>query len=286
MTFSQYMFNHQSLNPAYAGSKEYTHFAILHRTQWLNFPGAPESQAFTFNHKISSKNFGFGLTGVNDKIGPLNGSRIAIDLAYHLPLNDAFLAVGIKVGMSNFDFDESLIQTTEPNDLAFTFDEEGKFIPNVGFGMYYHNSRWYAGFSIPWFIEKENLKLQRHYYGIFGGLFSLSNQIKAKPSGLIKHTQGSALSYDLSMLLLFRELFWIGPQIRSSIGDAPSSTSFGGGLGILGGIYLNKNISLGYAFNTSSLGEFVSIHHSTHEILLRFDLIPAVKTMLRSPRIF
>ena len=44
--FSQYMFNHQSLNPGYSGSKEYTNFTILHRSQWLNFDGAPESQAF------------------------------------------------------------------------------------------------------------------------------------------------------------------------------------------------------------------------------------------------
>ena len=72
VTFSQYMFNHQSLNPAYAGSKDYTQFVMLHRTQWMNFPGAPESQAFTFNHKMTSKNFGFGLSGINDKDGFMN----------------------------------------------------------------------------------------------------------------------------------------------------------------------------------------------------------------------
>ena len=81
VTFSQYMFNHQSLNPAYAGSKDYTHFAIIQRTQWSNFPGAPESQAFTFNNKMSQKKFGFGLAGVNDKIGPMSSSRVALDLA-------------------------------------------------------------------------------------------------------------------------------------------------------------------------------------------------------------
>ena len=81
VTFSQYMFNHQSLNPAYTGSKDYTQFLILHRTQWINFPGAPESQAFTFNHKMSSKYFGMGISGVNDKIGPISSSRLAIDLA-------------------------------------------------------------------------------------------------------------------------------------------------------------------------------------------------------------
>ena len=193
VTFSQYMFNHQSLNPAYAGSKDYTHFTLLHRTQWLNFTGAPDSQAFTFNHKMTPKNFGFGLSGVNDKIGPMSSSRVALDLAYHLPLNNAFLAVGIKAGLTNFDFNETIIQTTVPDDNAFNFDDEGNFTPNIGFGLYYHRPKWYAGMSVPWFIENEILNLQRHYYGIFGGLLNLFDDFEAKPSLLIKYTSGAAL---------------------------------------------------------------------------------------------
>jgi type IX secretion system PorP/SprF family membrane protein len=92
------MFNHQSLNPGYSGSKEYTNFTILHRSQWLNFEGAPESQAFTFNHKMTSKNIGFGLSGVNDKIGPMTSSRVALDLAYHLELEKAFFINRDQIG--------------------------------------------------------------------------------------------------------------------------------------------------------------------------------------------
>ena len=286
VTFSQFMFNHQSLNPAYTGSKDYTQFVILHRSQWMNFPGAPESQAFTFNHKMSSKNFGFGLSGINDKIGPMSSSRVAIDLAYHLTVNDAYLAVGIKTGLTNFNFDENVIQTTSPNDLAFTFDQEGKFLPNIGFGIYYHSPRWYAGFSVPWFIENESFNIQRHFYGIMGGLLRISDNFEAKPSILVKHTQGSAFAYDFSVLLLYKTLFWVGPQIRSTFEKGIPSNEFGGGFAVIAGVNLNKNISIGYSYNTSSLGNLININHATHEIMLRFDLIPALKTMMRSPRIF
>jgi type IX secretion system PorP/SprF family membrane protein len=286
VTFSQYMFNHQSLNPAYAGSKDYTHFAIIQRTQWSNFPGAPESQAFTFNNKMSQKKFGFGLAGVNDKIGPMSSSRVALDLAYHLPIKDAFLAIGIKAGISNFDFDESIIQTTTPDDMSFTFDEGGKFTPNIGFGIYYHRPRWYAGFSIPWFIENESLTIQKHDYGIVGGLVRITDDFQAKPSMLVKHTKGSAFGYDLSVLLLYRELFWIGPQTRSSFNQDVPGTKFGGGFGMIAGVHLGKSISVGYSYNTSSLGKLINVNHATHEFMLRFDLIPVAKSMLRSPRIF
>ena len=286
VTFSQYMFNHQSLNPAYVGSKDYTQFVILHRSQWMNFPGAPESQAFTFNHKMTAKNFGFGLSGINDKIGPISSSRVAIDLAYHLPINDAYLSIGIKTGLTNYNFDENIIQTTTPNDLAFTFDEEGKFLPNIGFGIYYHRPRWYAGFSVPWFMKTESFNIQKHYYGILGGLLKISDSFEAKPSVLVKHTEGAAIGYDLSVLLLYKTLFWIGPQTRSTLEKGIPSNDWGGGFGLIAGVNLSKNIAVGYAYNTSTLRNLISTNHTTHEIMLRFDLIPALKTVLRSPRIF
>lgn len=235
---------------------------------------------------MTPRNFGFGLTGVNDKIGPLSIGRIDIDLAYHLPINNAFLAIGIKTGVTNFDFDENLIQTTDPDDLAFAFDEEGKFIPNIGFGIYYNHSKWYVGLSIPSFIENEDLNLQRHYYGILGGLINITDYFNIKPSMLIKSTASSDLGYDLSALLIYKDLFWIGPQTRSSLKKGLPSTAFGGGFGIIAGIHFNKTISIGYSYNTSSLGKLISVNHATHEIMLRFNLIPTVKTMLRSPRIF
>ena len=286
VTFSQYMFNHQSLNPAYVGSKDYTQFVLLHRAQWMNFTGSPESQAFTFNHKMSQKKIGFGITGINDKIGPISGSRVSIDLAYHLAINEGYLAIGIKTGMTNFNFDKNIIQTTEANDQAFTFDDEGKFIPNIGFGIYYHRPRWYAGFSVPWFIEDKSFNIQRHHYIILGGLLKISNGFDVKPSVLFKHTVGSPFGYDLSLLFVYKTLFWIGPQIRSTLENGIPSDNFGGGFGVIAGVNFNRSISFGYSYNTSALGNLISTNHATHEIMLRFDLIPALKNVLRSPRIF
>ena len=110
------MFNHQSLTPGYSGAKEYNNFTILHRSQWINFEGAPESQAFTFNHKMTPKNIGFVISGVNDKIGPMTSARVALDLSYHLEFEKAFLSIGIKLGVVNYDFDHAIIRTTTIGD--------------------------------------------------------------------------------------------------------------------------------------------------------------------------
>jgi len=45
--FTQYMFNTLSLNPAYAGHLDQPTANIIHRSQWIDIPGAPRTQSFT-----------------------------------------------------------------------------------------------------------------------------------------------------------------------------------------------------------------------------------------------
>ena len=110
--------------------------------------------------------------------------------------------------------------------------------------------------------------------------------MKLKPSALIKYTSGAPIGYDLSSIMLLKDNFWIGPQIRTTFTSVLPRSKFGGGFGIIAGIHLNKKVSFGYSFNTSSLGKYINVNHSTHELMMRFDLIPKIKNILRSPRIF
>ena len=38
--FTHYMYNTLSVNPAYAGSRDALTVTLLHRNQWVSFPGA------------------------------------------------------------------------------------------------------------------------------------------------------------------------------------------------------------------------------------------------------
>ena len=42
--FSHYMFNTQSINPGYVGSREVLSVLTVLRSQWINFDGAPKTQ--------------------------------------------------------------------------------------------------------------------------------------------------------------------------------------------------------------------------------------------------
>jgi type IX secretion system PorP/SprF family membrane protein len=45
--YTQYMYNMNVINPAYAGSKESISFGALYRKQWVNIEDAPTSVYFS-----------------------------------------------------------------------------------------------------------------------------------------------------------------------------------------------------------------------------------------------
>lgn len=55
--YTQYMYNMNVINPAYAGSRENLSFGLLYRTQWTGIDGAPETGTF------------FGHLPVGEKVG-------------------------------------------------------------------------------------------------------------------------------------------------------------------------------------------------------------------------
>ena len=287
-SFSQYMFSHQTVNPAYAGSKKVGNFTTLHRSQWVGFEGSPVTQSFTFNGPFNSKNLGFGISAVNDRIGPILNTSANFDLSYHLRLNEADtrLSVGLKLGLHNYNLDSGLINTLEPSDQTFVMDKKMNILPNIGFGLYLYSLKWYLGISVPKMIENDIYNMSMHGYLISGALFNLAKDWQLKPSLFVKYAKASPLGYDISTLVVFKESFWLGPQLRTTIDSPIPDAKFGGGFGIIAGLSINKNISLGYSYGSSMGITSLGFNNGTHEVMLRYELTPKVIGLLRSPRIF
>ena len=77
--FSHYMFNLQSVNPAYVGSRQVLNVMTVHRSQWLGFKGSPMTQTISLNMPLFDDEIGYGLTLMNDKIGPVRTFSFNID---------------------------------------------------------------------------------------------------------------------------------------------------------------------------------------------------------------
>jgi type IX secretion system PorP/SprF family membrane protein len=280
--YTQYMYNMNLVNPAYAGTFDAMAINFLGRSQWVGIDGAP--QTLTFNiHAPVGKRLGLGFSVVGDKIGPLNEQLATADFSYTIPTSEtANLAFGIKAGFSFVSAPLQFLSTVNSGDLAFANELE-KVLPNIGFGLYYYTDRFYIGASIPnvletFHFEKSNGAVTRasdqvHYFISSGYVFDLSSTLKFKPSTLVKAVPGAPLSVDLSGNFLFNEKFEAGLSYRL---DESVSTMFN--------VRATKNLRIGYAYDytLTNLGDF---NYGTHEVFVLFDF-NFVRDNIKSPRFF
>ena len=267
-SFSLYMFNHQLINPAYVGAQDYTQLTMTNRSQWQQFDGAPITQAFSIGHKFRSK-IALGASVVHDNIGPLKNTSTSLDFSYHLNLNDKNLklSLGLKFTKRYNSLDYSMINPLEDFDITFSTQPENDSKINFGTGFYLHNEKFYVGVGIPYILEDDLVGLKRNYYLITGGLIKLNNSFQLKPSLLFQATHGNDLIYDNSVLVVFKNRVWLGPQYRAKLSSFLPNQKKSGYYGVIAGIHLNKNMSLGYAYQGSLANQAIGITNTSHRLL-------------------
>jgi len=282
-TFTQYNFNIQSFNPAYAGTWDNAGFLVLGRHQWVGMSGAPTTYTFTFQTPVKFQNFAWGVNVVADKVGFEKRLGANIDYSYRLRVtNKTNLRLGIKGGVTTYT--NNLTDYTgypgAPADPMFMSDIEMKFMPNFGIGAFLSNEVYYVGISSPKIL---NIKLEnnfsnfsteaelRHFFLIGGYVFELSDYLSFKPTFLARTVWGVSTVFDFTANFLLGEKVWLGANYRT--GD-----SFG-----FVGQWIFKNLRIGYGFDYSTT-QLHSFHNATHEVMVSYEL-PA-RRRWSSPRMF
>ena len=279
--YTQYMYNTININPGYAGSRGVLSIFGLHRTQWVGLDGAPTTNAFSLNTPINGSNLGYGLSFVNDKIGPTNENTIAGDISYTVPMNEDYkLSFGIKASVDLFNLDSGKLNPQDPGDDHLQ-DVRNKLTPGVGAGVYLHSDKFYAGISVPNFIRTTSYsdndysirQREINYYGMIGYVWDISPTLKFKPAVLTKMVFGAPLQVDASANFMLFDKFTLGAAYRW---DA----AFSG----MAGFQITDGLFIGYAYDqeTTELRHYSS---GSHEIFLRFELFHK-HDRITTPRFF
>lgn len=281
------MFNTQLFNAGYVGASQAHTFNLLQRKQWVGFDGAPVSQSLSYGTPVNQKRLAYGFSAINDKIGPLRNNSFAADVAYHLLLNGSnkVLSLGLKLSLNSFNLNSDELNLNQIQDPLFISESIG-FKPNIGTGIYYYTDKFYAGVSTPYFFENKELGQKRHIYFTSGLLINLFRDVQLRPSTLIKMTKGVPVNLDLSTLLIFKDQFWLGGNLRSTYKDLFPTADTGGGFGGIFGINLTDSIMVSYAYSYSLGNRTGVFNNGTHEIILRYNLRKAVNALIDSPRYF
>lgn len=285
--FTQYMYNMNVVNPAYAGSKESLSGGILYRAQWVDLEGAPRTGTFSL-HSPVGKNVGLGLSAVSDKIGPVEETNVYGDFSYTLNLGgDHKLALGLKAGATFHKvglFDQIGNGYVPHVDDAFSENTSNVYL-NIGTGIFYYTDKYYIAASVPNFLKSKHLDLTRngddyefgsetqHYFVTAGYVFDLSSNTKFKPSVMMKSAFEAPTSFDVSANFLFFERLELGATYRLD-------DSMGGMVNFA----ITPSLRIGYAYDhvTSDLNIKTP---ASHEFMLLFDLNLTKKVSV-SPRFF
>ncbi len=274
--FTQYMFNGSFYNPALAGKEIGYTFSALHRTQWLNYStaagtaGAPVTQLITAQGRANSKNFGYGLILVNDKIGAVNNLELNLQGSYHKKFNRLSVSLGGYFGLfsSSLNFEELVLINPEPN--LPQFGSENQMVLDFGAGIFLEKDNFYLGLSSKHLNQPsfnfgnaayENT-LKNHSYLLVGYRLRPIGPLRIEPSFLVKNVGINNFSYDVSVMATYQNKINAGFAYRGE-----ESVSM-----ILGYSILKDNsIKLGYAFDLV-VGGLEAKSPTSHEFMLRYAL--------------
>jgi type IX secretion system PorP/SprF family membrane protein len=285
--YSQYMYNMLGVNPAYAGNREALSLNFFQRNQWVGIKGAPKTTSISMDQSIKDGKLGWGIQVYDDRLGVEAASGLNGMLSTRIQVSEkGILSGGLSFGMMNYRINLNEVNNrNNPNDPSFiSIDNPSKWNPSLGMGIYYNTDRFYAGLATPSILKArlasyENMitSIQTsnafHLFANAGYVFDINEDVKLKPSTMIKMVSGAPIETDINLNVWLKDLLGFGASYRT--GDA-----------FVGMVELQatSNLRFGYAYDMpfNPLKYFTK---GSHELMLRYE-IGNFKTKIKSTRYF
>ena len=271
-----YRFNGLYLNPAYAGSHDVLSASAIYRNQWVKMPGAPQSASVAVHSPLKNNRIALGLIYSYDQIGVTKTNSVSASFAYRIPIGKkkkVKLAIGLSAGFTNYRADFNSVATTTANDPNFVGNNQNRWLPNIGFGVYIYSDKFFVGASLPHILTNRlngkasvfetSPNIARQYYHLLvtgGYVFDLGKKVKFMPSVLMKYEPIHApVTFDFNATFIFIDRLWIGAGYRLN-----DSYNF------MASAYVTKQLRVGYCYDltVSSLNKYTT---GSHEVMLGFD---------------
>lgn len=247
--YSQYMFVTSVYNPGFTGSRNAICASGIMKQQWVGVEGAPTTYAVNLESPVKFLRGGLGGVIITDKIGAFNTTSVKLNYAYHKKMGDAFLGIGIGLGLVNKKVDFSYFNVQGDDPLLTSTEEESGMIFDIDAGLYFQKSdKWYVGLSSTQInqgsmdIAGGKTSLSRRYYATGGYMFKMERmpKITLSPSFFLAYTQDSPLLVNIGAIAEYNKLFWAGVLYKHQEG-----------IGLMAGVNY-KNIKVGYAYDINT----------------------------------
>jgi type IX secretion system PorP/SprF family membrane protein len=170
-----------------------------------------------------------------------------------------------------------------PSDPAF-YSNFNKWLPAVGLGIYYNTDKFYAGFSVPNVLKSRltafdvmNSGIQKvnstHIFFTSGYVFDVNEDVKIKPSTMIKAVGGAPIEADFNTNVWLKNVIGLGFSYRT--GDAMVA---------MAEAQINNNLRVGYAYDIT-ISPLKYYNNGSHELMFRYEF-GNNNTKIKSTRYF
>ncbi len=212
------------LNPAYAGSKDFTQFSLTSRVL-----KSPDSQVLSFHSRLTRSTggftrFGLGAYAFRDQLPESWNTGIAVAGSYHIPLDRAnvhLLSAGAAL---------KAIMNIPGNAAEAVADSLSNSLnPNMDLGVYYYGPTAFAGISTTSLLgswrndgltdgSEAYVPREYHFYGGYKFVLSRKSAVVLEPSLLISVNDSTVSELHRHMfpyLKLYLQNFYIGSYFKS-----------------------------------------------------------------------
>lgn len=269
--WSQSIINNRFIyNPAATGWSESPQVWVMYRRQWVDFEGAPETRAASFDMSLGKKKFGVGGYVYSDITNIFRRYAGYASYAYHLNFKDDHrLSFGIAGGIQDTRVDPDGIFVLEENDVLLTGNRERGTAFDASAGIYYFIKGFHLGISSLQLVDTKlkflnddtptGFSLARHYMATTSYNIGIANRryfIEPHVAMRSAFDAFDEFQIDAGVTLKYKDWIWIDGTYRYDYGVA-----------IGGGIKAFDVVSIGYSYDLA-LNEISDYDGGTHEIML------------------
>ncbi len=277
---SLYPYNLMYMNPANTGISGNGSLLFWHRSQWINFEGAPQTEMLSFEYPL--ERMAFGVNFYYDTDGPMTRMNGTLNYAYLVELSfETYLSLGINLGINRFAYDPSKLTIRHSE----SFVENAQSVTGItsGIGATVYSEKWYLGISSPNVAplkviasDPNNATYFLPHVNVIGGFnYPLSYNIYVLPSFVLRYAVDQPLNFDTSVLFTFYEKFTAGVSYR-----------YNSAYILLLSARLGENFMIGYSFDLDAT-DIRKYNYGSHEVFLRFQFkTSSGNVRFQSPRTF
>lgn len=283
---SQYLQNGLILNPAYAGTRGVLSGLLSYRIQWIGTKGSPMIQSVSLHSPMKNDKVALGMTAQFMQYGATKATSIYADYAYHIKLRKGKLSFGLNAGADISKTDYASLLLNDPGDPVFKSNDRTHVMPNVGAGAYYAEDRYFAGLSIPAFLNyrrsSNGSTVPYHSFGQYefrltaGSLIPVSDLLKLKPSFLLNYSLSNlkkVSQFDINANFIIADIIWAGASWRISEQVAVGILQF----------QINNQLMAGFSYDYP-YGRMNTYSKGSTEFILRYEF--RYKVSAANPRYF